>query len=417
MKEPLHLCTPAGFRAAGVACGLKKSGKLDLGLLVNDGPYPAAAAAFTRNAVVAAPVTLGRRHIADGRIRAVVVNSGNANACTGKQGDADALQVCRTAGKVLDVIAEDVLPGSTGIIGRKLDVVKVEAGIRQAASLLGNTAENAESFSRAILTTDLTTKTAAVRFKLGRDVVTIAGVTKGSGMIGPDMAVATGAITKTGTKPLHATMLAYLTTDAKALPSALQRVLASAVERSFNCCTVDDHVSTNDTCALLASGAGEGKLTSAQSRVSFQAALTDVCQDLARQIARDGEGATKLVTVRVTGTRTEAHARAIARVIADSPLVKCAMHGGDPNWGRIISAAGYAGVPFDQYAAVLKLQGTAVFRRGKPLQIDDKALSNAMKEASDLHVHLACGEGDAEATVWTCDLSRDYIRINADYRT
>jgi glutamate N-acetyltransferase/amino-acid N-acetyltransferase len=281
---------------------------------------------------------------------------------------------------------------------------KLAAGIASCARSLGDSREHALRFADAILTTDTKRKTAGARVKIGRKLVTIAGVCKGSGMIGPRLG------------PPQATMLAYLSSDVVAPPSGLRSVLRPAVERSFNAVTVDDHTSTNDTVALLASGASGATLGSGAAERKFLAALTDVCQDLAYQIAADGEGATKVVKVTVESARTNADAVRMARAIANSPLVKCAMHGNDPNWGRIVSAAGMCGAAFDPARATLRVQGTILFRRGQPVPFDPAAVSRALASA-EVVVNLSCGAGKADATVWTCDLSKDYVTINADYHT
>ena len=401
----LHLLSPRGFRAAGVAAGIKASGRPDVGLLVADA-VATAAAVFTTNRVVAAPVVVGREHVAAGKLRAVVMNSGNANACTGRPGDRDARRMCQLAADLLGCEPGHVLPSSTGIIGHPLPMAKVTAGIAAAAEQLGNTAEHAAAFMDAILTTDLKRKSAAVQVKVGRDRLTLAGVCKGSGMIGPRMAVG----------PKHATMLAYLTTDAAAPASLLRKLLARSADASFNAVTVDDHASTNDTAALLASGTGGVRLNTPAAVDRFAAALDEVCQSLAYQIAADGEGATKVVKIVVRGAATPAAATSIARAIANSPLVKCAMNGNDPNWGRIVSAAGFAGVPFDPDRSTLKLQGTTVFRAGQPVPFDAAAASASLR-APEVVAELSCGLGKADATVWTCDLSKEYVTINADYHT
>jgi glutamate N-acetyltransferase/amino-acid N-acetyltransferase len=247
--------------------------------------------------------------------------------------------------------------------------------------------------------------------KLGRQVVTIAGACKGSGMIGPRMAPPGRE-----NRPLHATMLAYLTTDADITPAALRRLLEPAAQRSFNAVTVDDHTSTNDTACVLASGLSGAKVNTPAAARKFLAALEEVCQSLAYQIAKDGEGATKVVKIIVKTAAGEKAAAAIARAIANSPLVKCAMHGNDPNWGRIVSAAGLCGAAFDPEKATLTLQGTRVFHRGRPVPFDAEKASKSLA-AAEVVVELACNLGRAESTVWTCDLSREYIAINADYHT
>jgi glutamate N-acetyltransferase / amino-acid N-acetyltransferase len=405
----LHLLSPLGFQASGVKAGIKKSGKTDVGLLLCD-TLATAAAAFTINKVIAAPVKIGQEHIAGGKLRGVIVNSGNANACTGKRGEKDARAMCTLAADSVGCSAEEILPSSTGIIGRFLPMEKIQAGIAAAAEALGNSQDHALAFMDAILTTDLKRKDAAVSFKIGKVTIRLAGVCKGSGMIGPRM--------RTNVKPqaAHATMLAYLTTDAAAPAPLLRKLLQQSTDASFNCVTVDDHASTNDTACLLASGMGGVKLDSAAATRKFGDALNEVTQSLAYQIAADGEGATKVVKIVVSGATTVLAARAIARVIANSPLVKCAMHGNDPNWGRIVSAAGYAGVPFDPDKCTLKLQGVAVFKAGQPVRFDASQISKAL-HAPEVTAELICNLGKAQATVWTCDLSREYITINADYHT
>ena len=397
MNTDAHLLTPAGFAAAGVAAGMKRSGKPDVGLLVADAPA-ACAAAFTRNRVVSPSIPVGRDHAASGVLRAIVVNSGNANACTGPRGEADASETCRAAAELLGCDPAQVLPSSTGIIGRHLDMPRLLAGLRDARSQLGTTRGHANAFARAILTTDLVTKTAATR--VGH--CTVAGVCKGSGMIGPMLGVP------------QATMLAYVTTDADLPPDTLRRCLSRAAERTFNRTTVDGHASTNDTALVLASG------RVAVGESDFEKALTEVCDALAYQIASDGEGATKAVVVRVTNGATEAEAAALARAVADSPLVKCALHGNDPNWGRIVSIAGMAaardGLGFDPDACRLSICDVPVFADAGPLAFDAAALSESMG-AKRIELLLDAAAGVESAHVYTCDLSREYISINADYHT
>ena len=420
----LHLLSPRGFRASGVYAGIKSRHAPDVGLLVCE-TAATAAALFTTNKVFAAPVRVGRLHVAAGKLRAVVVNSGNANACTGRQGEKDALRMCALAAEVMgaDARAEDVLPCSTGIIGHLMPMEKVESGIRDAGQYLGDSLEHAHLFADAILTTDTRRKTAAVEFKVGRETVTVAGICKGAGMIGPRMALpspAAGAKRGGSAKPRaagarHATMLAFLTTDARVNAPALRNLLRHAGDGSFNSVTIDDHTSTNDTAALLASGFG-ASIEAPAALKKFEAALGEVCQSLAYQIAADGEGATKVVVVTVSGATTDTDARTMARAIANSPLVKCAMHGNDPNWGRIVSAAGLAGVPFDPDKAMLTLAGTVVFRGGQPVSFGAAAVSAALG-AKEVRVELSCRLGKSDATCWTCDLSKEYVTINADYHT
>jgi glutamate N-acetyltransferase / amino-acid N-acetyltransferase len=345
-----------------------------------------------------------------------VVNAGNANACTGRQGEKDARKMCELAGLVVNCDAKDVLPSSTGIIGHQLPMDNIEAGILNCGKFLGDSLEHALLFADAILTTDTKRKAAAVEFKIGRQTVTLAGVCKGSGMIGPRMALTSGGASAPRKKAKHATMLAYLTTDAQVQPALLRKLLSQSCDSSFNTVTVDDHASTNDTAAILASGASGARISSPKEVVTFTRALDEVCQSLAYQIAADGEGATKVIVVSVKGAATDAAARQMARTIANSPLVKCAMHGNDPNWGRIVSAAGYAGVPFDPDRSSLSLAGTPVFRNGQPLVFDVAKVSELLK-APKVVAELTCRDGKGQATVWTCDLSNQYITINAEYHT
>jgi glutamate N-acetyltransferase/amino-acid N-acetyltransferase len=415
----LHFLSPLGFRAGGVYAGIKQKQTNDVGVLVADAPA-SAAAVFTSNLVCAAPIVVGRKHIASGRLRALVINSGNANACTGKQGQRDALSMCKLTGQLVGCKATEVLPGSTGIIGHMLPMQKVYAGIRAAVADLGNDAAHADAFNDAILTTDTRRKFAAARFKLGRRVVTLTGICKGAGMIGPRLVGPGAKGLRVGRARAkrggQGTMLAYLLTDAEVPAKLLQGVLEIASDLSFNNVTIDNHTSTNDTAVLLASGASGAKVSDRKSLLTFAAAMEELTTSLAKQIAADGEGATKLVSVRVHGAASDADARLIARAIADSPLVKCALHGNDPNWGRIVSAAGYSGARFNPDRAMLRLQGKAVFSNGVPLRFDAAGLSAAMN-APELLIDLDCRLGRGEATVWTCDFSKEYVTINADYHT
>jgi glutamate N-acetyltransferase/amino-acid N-acetyltransferase len=399
----LHLLSPLGFRAAGVHAGIKTKQSPDVGLLIADAPATAAAC-FTTNQVFAAPVKIGREHVRKGKLRGVVVNSGNANACTGLQGEKDAKRMCVLASEIADCPPQQILPSSTGIIGHLLPMEKVERGIRDAGGYLGNSMEHALLFGDAIMTTDTKRKSAAVEFKVGRQTVTLAGTCKGAGMIGPRMSVP------------HATMLAYLTTDAKVSPPLLRKLMQRACDASFNAVTIDDHTSTNDTACILASGESGAAIDTERAAKTFGAALTEVCTSLARQIAADGEGATKVVTIRIEKAASDADAKMIARAVANSPLVKCAMHGNDPNWGRIVSAAGLTRARFNPDKAVLNLQGTVVFQKGRPVPFDAAKVSASLK-APEVTAVLTCNLGKSSATVWTCDLSKDYVTINADYHT
>lgn len=399
----LHLLSPKGFMAASVFAGIKSRQTPDVGILVCDRPA-SAAAVFTTNQVFAAPVAIGKKHILRGKLRGVVVNSGNANACTGKQGECDALTMCKLVADGVGAEAEAFLPSSTGIIGHPLPMAKVKAGIVACLESLGDSQEHALRFGDAIMTTDLRRKSAAVEVKIGRQRVVLAGVCKGSGMIGPRLALP------------HATMLAYLTTDAQVSPSVLRKLLQQAADVSFNNVVVDDQASTNDTCCVLASGASGVKVAEAAEVKKFGDALQEVCKQLAYQIAADGEGATKVIEVEVRNAASPEAARTIARSIANSPLVKCAVNGNDPNWGRVLCAAGMTDAPFDPSRAVLKLQGTRVFANGGPAAFDPEKVSQAMR-CDKVMFALDCRLGKASSTVWTCDLSKEYVSINADYHT
>jgi glutamate N-acetyltransferase/amino-acid N-acetyltransferase len=417
-EAKLHLLSPKGFLAGAVHAGIKTTRKNDVGVVICDAPQLATSAAvFTTNKVFAAPVKIGREHMrkSNGRLRGVVVNAGNANACTGAQGDRDARRMCalacrelrRTAASQIGCAAFQVLPCSTGIIGHLMPMRKVERGIIGACERLGRSESHAHAFAEAILTTDTKRKSAATRVKIRRKTVTIAGVCKGSGMIGPRMSLGMS---------FHATMLAFLTTDANVSPPILRKLLASSTDRSFNAVTVDDHTSTNDTAVILASAMSGAIIRSSREIATFAGAMDEVCQSLAYQIAADGEGATKVVRINIRGARSERDANMIARAIANSPLVKCAMHGNDPNWGRIVSAAGLCGADFDPNRATLTLQGTRVFHRGRPVPFNPARVSRSL-DAKDVVVDLNCNLARSEATVWTCDLSKDYVTINADYHT
>jgi glutamate N-acetyltransferase/amino-acid N-acetyltransferase len=388
---------PAGFRAAGIACGIKAAGR-DLMLLVADRPC-SAAGVFTTNVVKAAPVVFSARRVKTGRAQAVVINSGVANACTGDEGmrrcEAMALAVSEATGISDDV----VLVCSTGVIGRQLPIEKITAGIAQATAAL--TADGGHDAALAIMTTDTKPKEVAVILHTDDGPIRIGGMAKGSGMIAPNMA----------------TMLSVITTDAQIAPDLLQGALANVVNRTFNRVTVDGDTSTNDTLLLLASGASGVRLQQGtQNLVRFEKALQTVAETLAKAIARDGEGATKLVEIWVHGAADNAAASRIAQTIANSPLVKTALFGNDPNWGRILAAAGRAGVCFNPNGVDLDLAGIPVVRAGQPVPFDAAAASHAMK-TPEVVIALSLSEGDGEAVVWTCDFSYEYVRINADYTT
>jgi glutamate N-acetyltransferase/amino-acid N-acetyltransferase len=398
-----------GFRAAAMHCGIKASGKPDLALLVSDVPATAAAV-FTRNKVVGAPIIVGRDHIRSGALRACVTNSGCANVCTGKRGVDDALEMCAVTADALaarfhdEVPLNHILPFSTGVIGHFLPMDKIVAGIPQLVGGLSNSEQAGAAYANGILTTDLVTKTAHATVKLsgGGGRVTIAGNCKGSGMIAPNMA----------------TMLAYVVTDAAIDRRALARLVPQIADQTFNCVTVDQHTSTSDTFVVMANGlAGNRPIRSGADLTKFAMALMEVSDSLAQQIARDGEGATKLVTVTVTGAKNDADARRAAEAIANSPLCKTAIHGGDPNWGRFVSAAGYSGAAMNPDRATCKVGKITVFKNGRPAATDLSKVETVMK-AKDLQIAVDLGTpGKGRHRVYTCDLSREYIAINADYHT
>lgn len=391
----------AGFRSAATACGLKVSGNLDLGLVWSDAPC-SAAGVFTTNRVQAAPVHVCRDTLASAaaRVRGVLYNSGCANAVTGDRGMADARTMRATGARAIGAAEDEVLVLSTGVIGRFLDMDKIARG---AQVLMSDAAlrTNGDA-ARAIMTTDSVAKLAEAEFTVGGHTVRVAGFAKGAGMIHPNMA----------------TMLSVVTTDARVDAARLDRALRAAVERSFNRISVDGDMSTNDTVLVLASGASGAAIDDA-SEPAFVAALTEVCGSLARQIARDGEGATRLVELRITGGASEKQAHRVGDSIACSPLVKTAIHGNDPNWGRILAAAGYSGEPIEPERVRLWFgEGDAIqlLDRGLPVPFDETRASELLRQDPAI-VHLDLGLGSHSAVVWTCDLSAEYVRVNADYTT
>lgn len=391
--------TCPGFRFAGVAAGIKKKGGLDVGLIAADA-LASAAAVFTGNRVKAAPVVLSASALraARGKVRGVVVNSGNANACTGKQGMADAKAMAAAAARAMDAKPGQLLVASTGVIGAALPMDRVEPGIAAAGASLR--ADGWDDFATAILTTDKQPKTARCTVRLGRENVTILGCTKGAGMIAPNMA----------------TTLTFIVTDAAVAPPALAKATRAAVTPSFNAIAVDGDTSTNDTLAVLASGA-TGAAVGGKALDAFTEALTDLCHDLATQLMRDGEGVHHVVTIEVRGAPSEKAALAVARRIATSPLVKTAIAGGDPNWGRILCAAGNAGIPFDPTRVALSLADVAVVHKGVLAPGYDEERAAAVMRESAYTMTLDLGAGRAAARFLACDLSHEYVSINADYRS
>jgi len=398
MKVRLEPAPIRGFRFAGVCAGLRNEpGRKDLGLIVTDWPV-ATAGVFTSNRVKAAPVIVSRERIKRGHLQAVAANSGSANCFTGKAGLKLAHDSAKALADELGCEHELVVPCSTGVIGRLYDLEHYRAGIRAAVDALAP--DNLEQYARAIMTTDTHPKMVSATLRLGGALVTIAGCAKGAGMIEPKMA----------------TMLAYLVTDAAIRPPALRRALTEVLPTSFNAITVDGDMSTNDTLILMASGAAGNRPLDARDLVKFERALTDVAGALARELVRDGEGATKLVTVEVRGARTAAEAERVARQIANSPLVKTAFFGCDPNFGRIAMAIGKAGVPIDLDRLEVDLAGIKIASHGAlhVEALDAAALKMKEREFS-LTVNLKAGK--AKAQMMTCDFSFDYVKINAEYTT
>jgi glutamate N-acetyltransferase/amino-acid N-acetyltransferase len=394
------LSAVAGVRAAGVACGLKKTGGPDLALVVADRPA-SVAATFTLNRVQAAPIQVCKRHLRGGRFSAIVLNSGNANACTGPQGLRDAEATAAEVARILGRPAGEVFVASTGVIGRRLDMAAVRAGIREAARTLAP--RGGGRAARAILTTDTVAKEAAVRFTVGGRRVTVAGMAKGSGMIAPRMA----------------TMLAVVATDAAVRPRLLQTALREAVAASFNCVTVDGDTSTNDMVLCFATGAAGAPPLAAGARAfaTFRQALRQVCLALAKMIARDGEGATKLAEVRIRGARSAREARRAAETVATSPLVKTTLFGEDINWGRIMAALGRSGARFDPARVDLWVDHVPVVRNGVSLGLRAESAANRRLRRREFALVASLRAGRAEARMWTTDLSEAYVRINAGYRT
>ena len=400
----MHL--PKGFRFAGVSAGIKsRAGAKDVALIVSDTPCTAAGV-YTTNQIVAAPVVLSRSRTPSNRLRGIVVNSGNANVCTGTQGDKDAAEMTALAAKSVKLQGQsseqDFLVMSTGIIGRHLPMDKIRTGITQAATELGSSETHFLNACDGIMTTDAFRKIADRTAWSSQGTHALVGMCKGAGMIGPKMA----------------TMLAIVVTDAPLDCFQAQRMLQAAANRSFNCTSVEGHMSTNDSLVLLASTPTEDRpaLSDADAAI-FEAELTELCIELAKKIPDDGEGATHLIEIQIRGANTDADADAIARSIALSNLVKTAITGGDPNWGRIVSAAGYAGVPIQPKRTALKINGLPLFDAGEPLPFDAKTVSQSIRSQKLTLIELQVGLGPGTATHWTTDLNSEYVRFNSEYTT
>ena len=405
MAESGTITRCLGFTAAGGVCGIKPSGKPDLALIVADVPC-AAAGVFTTNRVVGAPVIVNKRHLraTAGVARAIVCNSGISNSATGAQGVRDAEAMCRAVADAIGCSPREVLVCSTGVIGRLLPTPRVLRGIGALSARLARGPKADRAAAAAIVTTDLATKSAFRRVRLGGRDVSLAGIAKGSGMIAPNMA----------------TMLVFTVTDCAITAPALAAALREAASGSFNRISVDEHTSPSDTVLTLASGlAGNSRIAARTSRDyrTFAAALTELCRDLAYQIVRDGEGATRVLRVRIRGARNAADADRIGRAIVNSPLVKTAVHGADPNWGRIVTAAGYSGAMLRPERMKLAIGDVTVFSRGMPVTVTaTRRLARLMREP-EVTFTLDVGLGRASAEWLGCDLSREYITINADYTT
>jgi len=404
MKHPLsEAALPRGFRFSATACGLKKTGALDLALLSSD-VLASAAAVFTQNLVVAAPVVVSKANLraSKGRMRAVIINAGNANCATGKEGYAASVRTVEEMARRLNCKPDEVSVCSTGVIGVPLPVEKI---IRALPGIAKNRRPSSRSFtelSLAICTTDTRPKIAAASFKMAGKRVHFVGCAKGAGMIHPNMA----------------TTLAFVATDANIAPALLQKTLRDVTGRTFNAISIDGDTSTNDTLLVLANGAAGAPAIKAGTTAhrAFAKALEEVCQSLALQIVADGEGAQRVIEIEVRGAKTEKEARQIVQTIATSPLVKTAFAGGDPNWGRIFAAAGRSGVKFDPDRVDIHMAGIPVLRRGQPLDFNERAASNRLLEKHVLVV-VDLHAGRAVARYWTCDFTAEYVRINASYRT
>ncbi len=387
---------PQGYLASGVSAGIKKKG-LDLAVLFSSQPA-SSAGVFTLNRIQAAPVILSKENLntSRGRSRAILINSGCANACTGDRGMQDSILSVQCLASHLNVDPSRILVASTGVIGAFLPVPKLLKGISAAVSALNS--QGGTAAVRAIMTTDTKEKCFAVEGRIGGKTVRIGGMAKGSGMIHPQMA----------------TMIAVLSTDVKISPKELNRHLRRVADRTFNCLTVDGDTSTNDTVFLIANGASEAAVIDSRSSSFFEKGLEMVCEHLAKSIAEDGEGATKLVEVLVRGASDFETARKVAKTIANSSLVKTAIYGEELNWGRILCAVGYSGIPFDPDRIALSLNGIPVFRNGSPVGSTRSRAEKAMK-AHDIRIEVDLDGGRSSARVWTCDLSHEYVNINASY--
>ncbi len=388
---------PQGFRCAGTECGIKTSGK-DIGLIVSDLEC-VASGVYTQNLIRAACIDFNRSITPSSKCRGLVVNSGNANACTGEVGKHNCMQTAEWVAEQIGCQAEQVLVLSTGVIGEQLPMAKIATGIDRAYQNLSDTESAFDGLAESFMTTDKYSKTKTRTFDTSTGAVKIAGIAKGAGMIGPNMA----------------TMLCTIMTDAVVTPEESQSAIEHATKSSFNKISVDGHTSTNDAVVLLSSGRVE--LDSKQDKANFQKTLNNICLDLAKMIPADGEGASHLVEIAVVGAVSEFDADKIARTVATSNLVKTAINGCDPNWGRIVSAAGYAGVDLDPSEIGLSINGVTVFRAGSPVAFSESEVSQSMASQKEVAVELTVGNGPHNGVHWTSDLTTDYVILNSDYRT
>lgn len=398
-KDTQGVTFAKGFTAAGVKAGIKKSGNLDVAVIYTK-TQAVVAGTFTQNKVAAAPVYVSKEVVATGTAHAIVANAGCANACTGQQGLDDAHKMAQIAADELGVNADDVIVGSTGVIGVSLPMDKLEAGIKDAVANLS--ADGSGNAGRAIITTDTHSKSVTCEFELSGKTVRMGAIAKGSGMIRPNMA----------------TMLCYITTDIAIDQALLQKAVSGCVEKSFNMISVDGDMSTNDMVIVLANGeANNAKITeeNADYQIFFDK-LMMLCTELAKQIAADGEGASKFLTINVKGAKSFADAKTVGMAIANSPLVKTAFFGEDPNWGRVICAVGYSGADMVPEKTVVKFGGITIFANGTGATYDEKALTHVMKE-KDIVIDIELNMGQEDATVWSCDLSYEYVKINGEYHT
>lgn len=398
-KDTQSVTFAKGFTAAGVKAGIKKSGNLDVAVIYTK-TQAVVAGTFTQNKVAAAPVYVSKEVVATGTAHAIVANAGCANACTGQQGLDDAHKMAQIAADELGVNADDVIVGSTGVIGVNLPMDKLEAGIKDAVANLS--ADGSDNAGRAIITTDTHSKSVTCEFELSGKTVRMGAIAKGSGMIRPNMA----------------TMLCYITTDIAIDQALLQKAVSGCVEKSFNMISVDGDMSTNDMVIVLANGeANNAKITeeNADYQIFFDK-LMMLCTELAKQIAADGEGASKFLTINVKGAKSFADAKTVGMAIANSPLVKTAFFGEDPNWGRVICAVGYSGADMVPEKTVVKFGGITIFANGTGATYDEKALAHVMKQ-KDIVIDIELNMGQEDATVWSCDLSYEYVKINGEYHT